>query len=176
MSSVSIQDWVRWGLDREVPELVAPNANGAWINLGPGDVKEIPGTIGVGRDGKLVEVDWWAPEPLPFADETVGAIHAHQFMEHLESEIAIGVLRECERVLMLGAPMFMTTPYPNSGHFMQALDHKTMWTEETWHWLFGNEYYSDHEGEGWRLRVHACFIFGVVERNRDLFTQLVKYN
>jgi SAM-dependent methyltransferase len=169
----TIQRWVRWGLDRDIPELVEPMDGGVWINLGPGDTKHIEGTVGVGK-GALATVDWWAPEPLPFRDNSVGAVHAHQFMEHLDADTAIAVLREVERVLMPGAPMFMTTPYPNSGHFMQALDHKTMWTEETWNWLFSNDYYSDHEGQGWDLHVNACFILGVVDRNRDLFTQLVK--
>lgn len=169
----TIQNWVKWGLDRDIPVLIEPRLSGDILNLGPGDRKFIRGTIGVGK-GAMAEVDWWAPDPLPFLDDSIAAIHAHQFMEHLDADTAIAVLRDCERVLQPGAPMFITTPYPDSGHYMQALDHKTMWTEETWNWLFSNDYYADHEGDGWRLQVHACFLCGVVRRNLDLFTQLVK--
>lgn len=68
--------------------------------------------------------------------------------------------------------MFITTPYPGTGIFRHALDHKTMWTEETWQWLFSNPYYNG--SRRWKLQVHVCFIFGLVERNVCLFTQLVK--
>jgi SAM-dependent methyltransferase len=190
----TFQEFFKWGLDRDIPELISPPQMGhrdpglnaactdarcshrhfilEHLNLGPGNRKIIKNTIGVGRpDEVLTVIRWEAPERLPFEDNSVGSIHAHQFMEHLDSDSAIAVLREMERVLIPGGVVFMTTPYPGHGHFTQALDHKSMWTEETWDWLFNNNYYN---GKPWRLEVHACFMAGVVYRNLDLFTQLVK--
>lgn len=206
----SIQEFFKWGLDREIPELTDPPAavgpNGQqytlvevigrseellpvdlpWINLGPGDKKIIEqtarrygrvihkGTIGVGpKTNKLTDVEWVFPQDLPFDDDSVGAVHAHQFLEHFDGDDAIGILREIERVLVPGGVAFITVPYQGSSHWGQALDHKSSWNEETWNWLFNNEYY-DHQGEPWQLKVHACFIMGIVIRNLDLFTQLVK--
>lgn len=206
--SVSFQEFFKWGLDRDIPQLLDPPAfaylsnGGDWfvdrrgdylarfrdeltdiqefhhINLGPGDRKIILApdgsqTTGVGpRSNKLTVLEWNAPEALPFEDESCGSVHAHQFMEHLDYETAISVLREIERVLVPGGVAFITTPYPGHGHFTQALDHKTMWTEETWNWLFDNTYYNN--GDPWKLEVHACYMAGIVYRNLDLFTQLVK--
>lgn len=166
----SIQKFFKYGLDRDIPELIEPSGN-RHLNIGPGDRKIVHGTIGVGK-GALADIDWWHPDPLPFSDNTVNSIHAYQFLEHFNGEDAIRLLRECERVLVPGGVMFITTPYFNSQHQSQALDHKSQWSEETWDWLFGNEYYQDHGG--WKLKVHACFLMAVVYRNLDLFTQLVK--
>jgi SAM-dependent methyltransferase len=164
-----IQTFFKYGLDRQIPQLLDPE--GTQLNLGPGDYKIIPHAIGVGR-GKLADVDWWAPERLPFAPGSIAQIHAYQFFEHLEYETVIKVLRDCERVLAIGGVLNIVTPYAGSQHDTQALDHKTHWTEETWDWLLNNTYYSDHGI--WLFEVHCCFIMGIVYRNLDLFTQLRK--
>src|SRR5258708_1840978 len=168
--TLTIQQFVKNGLDREVPELLtAPNPSTPTLELGPGKRKKINTTL------KLGLPDWDArKDEIPYDDETIGEVHAYQFMEHLSGKVAVKVLREIERVLVVGGVANLVMPYAGSQHATQALDHKSQWTEETWHWLFGNEYYDDHEGVGWLLEVHACFIFGVVYRNLDLFTQLVK--
>lgn len=175
---MNIQTLFKYGLDREIPTLLegpaGPMGEILRLNLGPGDKKVIPHTTGVGRGGFLCDVHWVAPNPLPFASETVSEIHMYQFIEHFTGDDVIKILRECERVLVPGGVVNIACPHQLSSMAYQALDHKTFWNEEVWNWLFGNEYYSDHEGEGWRLKVHACFIMGIVVRNLNLFTQLVK--
>jgi hypothetical protein len=175
-SVLDIQQFFLYGLDRTIPQLHLPPA-GEHLNLGPGRRKIIPETTGLGLP------DWNAHiMQIPRQDETVAAIHCYQFIEHFRGtsmrecdEVGVvDLLREMERVLMPGGCIYLASPYYKSAMAYQALDHKSYWNEEIWHWLFGNEYYDDHEGRGWQLRVHACFIMGVVERNINLFTQLVK--
>jgi SAM-dependent methyltransferase len=210
----SIQQLFKWGLDRDIPELIEPPAYREvvgkryltmpeamraepmgvgqelpWLNLGPGDKKVIEhrypsahagwspavkDTVGVGPEHNgLTKVKWVFPEDLPYDDETVGAVHMHQFLEHFTGDDAIEILHEVERVLVPGGVAFITVPYQGTSHWGQALDHKSTWNEETWDWLFNNEYYQ-HDTDPWRFQVHACFIMGIVIRNLDLFTQLVK--
>jgi SAM-dependent methyltransferase len=187
-----IQTFFKYGLDRDIPRLAQPPTQmlkGAAIThpsveLGPGRRKKIP------TDHKLQLPEWDARygmrggggstfvqphgDCLPFDDSSIGEYHAYQFMEHLDGETAVRLLRAMERTLVPGGVINLVMPYYNSAHMAQALDHKSSWSEETWNWLFGNEYYDDHEGKGWNLKVHCCFIMGIVERNLDLFTQLVK--
>lgn len=211
----TIQEFFKWGVDRDVPELLDPPACRAvsarqdfltipevlsssteptsvgeelpWINLGPGDKKVVEHwyvdrygrrvhktTVGVGPEhNKLTIMKWVHPEPLPYPDESVGAVHMHQFLEHFTGEDVIDILREVERVLVPGGVAFITVPYQGTSHWGQALDHKSTFNEETWNWLFENEYY-ETDIDPWKLRVHACFMMGIVIRNLNLFTQLVK--
>lgn len=169
----TIQEFFKYGLDREIPELWQP-PDGIQLNLGPGDKKVIPETIGVGwQSNKLTDVVWHAPEHLPYYPDSVAAIHCYQFLEHFDGDTAVVMLKDMERVLKPGGCIYLAMPHVESSMAFQALDHKSYWNEEIWHWLFGNEYYGDHEYD-WKLRVHCCFIMGVVFRNLNLFTQLVK--
>jgi len=164
----SLQQFFKFGLDRDIPELHIP-PEGEHLNLGPGKRKVIPETTGLGLP------EWNANyNSIPREKGTVAAIHCYQFLEHFDGDQAVELLWEMERVLMPGGCIYLATPYYTSAMAYQALDHKSWWNEEVWHWLFGNEYYDDHEGDGWKLRVHLCVIMGIVERNINLFTQLVK--
>lgn len=170
----SIQEFFAWGMDRTIPDLPLP-LRGMVINLGPGDFKVMPGTIGVGpASNALTDVIWEYPAPLPYDNGSVSVVHAHHFLEHFDGEDAVKILREIERVLMPGGVAYITTPYPGTPLQYHALDHKSNWNEETWQWLFNNPYYSSGDGKIWRLSVQACFIMGIVIRNLALFTQLVK--
>lgn len=181
---VSIQHFFQDGMDRTIPELLDPpkEASLPQLNLGPGNIKDIRSapkglrpTIGLGPIGDAkTDIGWNAPDPLPFDDESVGAVHAYHFMEHLRGEDALAVLLDVERVLVPGGVMFITTPYPGHGIYWHALDHRSAWNEETWDWLFSNGYYSLVGNREWKLRLHACFMMGIVYRNLSLFTQLVK--
>lgn len=170
---VTIQQFFKWGMDRDIPKLLEPPTQGERINLGPGNVKEIEGTIGVGRIAEIqTDVAWEFPDPLPFGDGTVSVVHMHHFLEHFSGEDCIKILKDVERVLRPGGVVFVTTPYPDTPNYWRALDHKSAWCEETWAWLFENPYYGPDGG--WYLRLHTTFIMGIVERNRALLSQLVK--
>jgi SAM-dependent methyltransferase len=172
---VTIQELFLWGMDRKIPPLLDP-PDGPQLNLGPGNVKDIPNTIGVGRLSEdLTDVRWEYPEPLPFDDGSVAAVHAYHFMEHFSGEDCLRILRDIQRVLMPGGVVFICTPYPDTPGYWRALDHQSAWCEETWDWVFSNPYYAGGSGGvAWKLKLHACFIMAIVERNRALFSQLVK--
>lgn len=177
-----IQEFFRLGMDRELPRLLAPPMRPMGetlvsLNIGPGDVKRIPGTIGVGSgEDELTDVNWSAPKALPFHDDSVHEIHCYHFLEHLTGEDAIKVLAEFQRVLVPGGVVNVVTPYYNSNLQAHALDHKSAWCEDTWDWLFNQPYYNGGRRGSWRLEVNLCLIIGIVERNMALMTQLVKNN
>lgn len=162
---MTIQQWFLVGMKRSIPQLLNPDSPS--IDLGCGNAPVI------GVDFTYDWPDWVAPAPIPVEDDWVGTIWCHHLMEHLEGDAAVALLREMQRILKPGGTANIVTPYYNS--FMQAqdLDHRSRYNEETWKTIFTNKYYEKH-GTGWQLRVHACFIIGVVERNLALFTQLVK--
>lgn len=154
------------GLDREIPELIEPPEKGFGINLGGGD-KEIERCVNIDYP------DWKAGEKLPFADNSVSQIHAYHFFEHLYTKEIIAVLREVERVLMVGGVVYILVPHHRGTMAFNDIDHKSFFNEEVWPKLLkGSNYYS-HYGE-WKLKVQCIFIMGIVERNLGLFTQLVK--
>ena len=172
---VTIQDLFKWGMDRTIPQLIEP-PEGVQINLGPGNKKIIPDTIGFGRKSEFhTDCEWEFPDPLPIPDESVAAVHAYHFLEHFTGEDCLQILRDCERVLVPGGVMFICTPYPDTPGMWRALDHKSAWCEETWDWVFENPYYAGgRDNTPWGLELHTCFIMGIVERNRALLSQLVK--
>lgn len=153
------------GMERKVPNLRTLYPAGVVLNLGAGS-KDIPGSF------PLDLPDWDADvKPIPYRDESVAAIHAYHFLEHLNDPIK--VLRECQRVLMTGGVINIVVPYYNSSIAAMDLDHKHAFNEDTWKTLFNNSYY-EKNSTGWKLRVHFNLIAGIVERNLALFTQLVK--
>ena len=99
---VTIQDLFQWGMDRTIPELLTP-PDGLQINLGPGNKKIIPNTIGVGLESELLtDRPWKYPEQLPFSNGTVAAVHAYHFMEHFDGRECLEILQDIQRVLMPG--------------------------------------------------------------------------
>lgn len=176
----SIQEFFEWGLMREIPPLAEPPAlshafGNRALNLGPGDVKVIPNTIGVGRpNNKLTDVAWVAPERLPFESGSISEVHAHHFLEHFDAGDVVKILREIERVLCVGGVAYCTVPYAGSAIDFRALDHLTRWNEESWEWIFNTTHYNDFMPVPWKLRLHTVFIMGIVGRNLCVFAQLVK--
>ena len=161
---MTIQEFVFYGLKRDIPTLL-PN-NGQSLEIGPG---EYP----VHADVTLDWPDWDADHhKIPFNDETFDVIHAYNILEHLSDPIS--VLRECERVLKPGGHINITVPHACVEIAHCDLDHKHTFTEESWKNLFANHGYEKNRLNPWRLKVHANFICGVTFRNLLVFTQLIK--
>jgi len=164
---MTIEEWFKIGMKRD---LVAPLP---WdmtlaFDLGAGNTPT-PGAVALDLP------DWHGDfDDLPCEFGSATCIIAHHFFEHLTGESAIRMLRECSRAMAVGATLNIVTPYYNAQIQAKDLTHKSAWCEETWRILFNNKYYTHGGAPGWKLRVHTCFIIGIVERNIALFTQLVK--
>jgi hypothetical protein len=163
----TIQDFFKVGMSRMLPPLWQPPP-GPTLELGPGIKPKVATTYKLGLPGWHAELD-----PLPYPKESISAVHAYHFFEHIEGKYAIQLLREIQRVLVPHGTAYIVVPYYSTSMQHQDLTHKSWWTETTWKTLFDNEYYDDHS-VGWDLHVHLCFIMGIVERNLALFTQLIK--
>lgn len=173
---VDIQEFFKFGMDRDIPPLRQGPKGMPTLEFGPGSEKK-----GIVTDYKLDLPEWDAGVdeiPLPgnlndkWGQIMWGEMHAYHFMEHLDGESAIFFLRNVQQSLHPLGVLNLVIPYYNSSMQHQALDHKSTWNEGTWPWLFGDQYNDEHTKE-WRLKVHCCFIMGIVERNLALFTQLV---
>ena len=137
-------------------------------------------TLNIGHGHKMIygathldlpEWDADKREPLPFDDGELSAIYALHFMEHLDDPI--WMLRECQRVLRSGGHLNIGVPYYNAQAYIQDLDHKHPFCEETWRNLFSNPYYAKGH-DGWAFDIGANYIIGIVERNLLLVTQLIR--
>lgn len=161
---MNIQDLFKLGMDREIPELV-PMPVGFHINVGAGN-KIIPGATAIDYP------EWDADvQPIPCTDGDVTGIHAYHFLEHVKDPVKM--LLEFQRVLAPGGVVNIVVPYYTSQMAAHDLDHKSVWTEETWRVLFGNPYYNKNKVD-WQFTVGTNIIIGVVERNMCLMTQLIK--
>jgi len=163
--SFSIQQFVQFGLKRAIPELL-PN-KGRQLELGPG-------TNPCPEATEFLEYPNWNADRdlIPYPTESVDVIHAYNILEHVRNPIF--VLREIDRVLVVGGHVNITVPHALVELAHCDLDHKHTFTEETWKNTFNNFGYEKHRDEPWSLQVHANFLCGVAHRNLCIFTQLVK--
>ena len=164
---MNLQELFRIGMDRAVPQS-AKRPDKRSINLGVGN-KEMPsGVVSIGLPEWNAETD-----PLPYANESIGEIWALHFLEHIDN--VLGVLAECQRVLVPGGVMRIVVPYGACHMWVHDLTHKHMFNEDTWRQTFRNAYYGDKDlPGGWKFRVGLNLIMGVKGENLALFTELIK--
>jgi len=163
---MDIQKFFWRSLKREIPQLL-PDGE-VTLELGPGN-SPIPGVT------QYLDYPEWNADvsPIPFLDETFDTIHIYNMLEHVINPIRL--LIEMERVLKVGGHINVTVPHASCSLAVEDLDHKTFWNEESWRKLFHNDGYEKHAGEhDWQLEVHANFIMGIVQRNLNVHTQLIK--
>jgi hypothetical protein len=154
------------GMSLKVEDYQLPPVEGERINLGAGS-QHINGVT------PLDKPEWEAPL-LPYGDETVAAVHAYHFLEHLDFDMLLAQLREIERVLMYEGVFNYVVPFWNSQLAHQDLDHKTFWAETTFENLFRNPYYRDRQDGAWQFEIKPQIIMGVADRNLVVVGQLVK--
>ena len=176
---MDFQTLFRRGMKREIPPLLDGPA-GPSFDLGASGKFVAPGATPLGLP------DWNFPrDRIPADDGSVAVLHAYHFLEHLPSTTAILLLREAERVLVVGGVLNFSIPYYSSVLAIQDLTHHSFWCEETFNILFNIDPLYGYDPAGsrgmsggtdapWRLRVHFLIIAGIVSRNMALVGQIVK--
>lgn len=161
-----MKEFFEIGLDREIGVFKTVTChNQINLNLGAGN-KEIPNTV-------PLDLPVWNADTdiIPYESESISIIYAYHFLEHVIDPIAL--LKECQRVLKPGGLINIVVPYYSSQLQAMDLDHKHSFSEKTWCTLFDNKYYSKYDYD-WKFQINFNVIFGIVERNICLFTQLEK--
>jgi SAM-dependent methyltransferase len=165
---IDIMGMLRLGADRpRIPswEYESRPPGGLVLNLGAG-AKLIQHSVALDLP------EWDADcDPIPYGDETVTAIYALHFLEHVNNPIAL--LRECQRVLKPRCHLNVVVPHWNTQLAHSDLDHKSSWDEETWSRIFQNEYY-DKDHKDWSFRIGTNVLMGIDARNLLIITQLIK--
>lgn len=163
----TIQDLFHIGMKRKLPYLPEP-ITGEWLDLGCGK-NPVHGAAGL-------DYPLWdgSKDPIPRPDNSIASVYAMHFLEHLTGEQAIRCLREIERVLLPGGLLYVVVPHRLGSLAYEDLDHKSLWTEETWRVLFRDDYYTKHRQRPWQLRVAFNMIAGLSERNLAVLSVLVK--
>lgn len=155
------------GMKRYIPALLPWGA--VVVNLGAGTQALPEVTLA------LDYPDWDADtEDIPCHTESVDTVLAFHFLEHLSGERVIALLREMERVLVVGGTANLVVPYWQAQLAIEDLDHKTQFCEDTWKTLFNRQYYAKHREQPWRFAIGTNVIMGVKGHNLALLTQLVK--
>jgi len=163
----SFTDLFNVAMNRNVKFHEVSNLHGKYLNLGAGE-KNLAWA-------KSLQLPEWNAETqnIPERDESVDGIVAFHFFEHISSGRIPKLLIECERVMRFGAILTIAVPHRLGGMAYQDLDHKSFFTEDTWHTLMNNDYYGT-KWEGSRLKMHFNIIAGDSERTLMLFTQFTK--
>lgn len=153
------------GADRVLPPFAMHPHKGGVINLGAGN-KEI-------KEAQALDLPNWNADfdDIPYAEGTISEIYAFHVLEHVGD--AIGLLRDCQRVLMPGGVLNIVVPYYRSQGAFHDLDHRHFFGEDTWSNLFDNEFYAKHHA-GWKFDIGLNIIMGLNERNLMLVTQLIR--
>lgn len=88
---------------------------------------DLPGT------GAAIEVD--IRQGLPFPDNSIGVLRAHDFLEHLPAESVIHVMNECYRVLAPGGWLLTSTPSTDGRGAFQDPTHVSFWNSNSF-WYY----------------------------------------
>jgi SAM-dependent methyltransferase len=142
----------------------------------PGEVLNLgAGNFPISGACNLDKPDWIAPY-LDFKNESISAIHAYHFLEHLTGDEVIDQIREVDRVLVNGGLFYYAVPYAMAPIAFMDVTHKTFWTEETMRTLlesrgYNSEYSSNHSS---RLRQYSQIIAGITSQNLTVIGILIK--
>lgn len=72
---------------------------------------------------------------LPWADHSVGAIRAHDFLEHIPIGQVVPLMNEIHRVLVPGGWLLTSTPSTDGRGAFQDPTHCSFWNENSW-WYY----------------------------------------
>jgi SAM-dependent methyltransferase len=163
-----ILGFLDYGINRTVGTEWANPAGTSLLELGPGKMKKVDGAAALEWPAWNAERDY-----LPFANDSIDAIYSTHFMEHLSAHGVRHILREAWRVLKVGGQFNAVIPHAQSTIYLHDIDHKTPFVIDTWKNILASEYY-DKSATGLKFRIGTNFLYGIVERNVCLCTQLIK--
>lgn len=83
-------------------------------------------------------------DPLPFDDDSVEAVHASHFIEHLDAEERCFLLNDLYRVMKKGAQLTMIVPHWDSSRAYGDPTHKWPPIGEFWFYYLNKEWRSSN--------------------------------
>lgn len=102
------------------------------LHLGSGS-RIIPGYDNLDADPIPGAIKWWAPK-LPYPDCSIEFIYTEHFIEHLDKATQRELFKECDRVLIRGGTMRISTP--NLSTIMNDFrEHKFNWKYKEVGWV-----------------------------------------
>lgn len=175
----NIADLFLNGMKRHIAKYMPVPPGGIVLNLGSGN-SPIKGALNLdrGTDRKPLdgtdpgEYSWEAPLLKPFNEETVGAIHAYHFLEHLDSDDLSVMIQEVARVLKPKGVFWYCVPYALAPIAFMDADHKTFWTEETMRTLLQSRGYESAIANN--LKIEFQVVAGVTSQNLAVLGALQK--
>ena len=164
---MTFEESFKLSMKRDLPQLLE-QPGGLSIGLGES------GQHKAGRDMSFGPPQWiFSRDAIPIKSGSVGIVHAYHFLEHLDLDDVIELLREVERVLMPGGVFQFAIPHFSAEISSDDITHKSFWTENVFRNLFRNDHYSP-TAQGWKLKEHYIVAAAVAARNLSIMGQLVK--
>jgi len=128
--------WNRQVLDTEIGASPKPGLN---LNLGSG-YRPLEGFVNIDNRAEVKpDLVCDVTEGLPYPDNSVDMVRAHDFLEHIPIGKTIGVMNEIWRVLKPGGLFDSFTPSTDGRGAFQDPTHMSFWNQNSW------LYYSDPE-------------------------------
>lgn len=165
----TVEDFFLNGVKR-MPGWLRTPPDGAVLNLGSGYSEFHPVHV---ADANLDRPDWDAPI-LPYPRRSVSVIHMYHFLEHLDVDTALEMLKQVEMTLVDGGVCNIVVPHAMCPLAYQAPDHRSYWTEEGFQDTFYSQGYDSAYGHEWDMDIGYMSIMGVKWSNLCVFVQLVK--
>jgi SAM-dependent methyltransferase len=172
------------GMKRGLPRDLPVPPSGTVLNLGAGN-HPIKGAVNLDakaesdamrRDVRTPlppgSYRWNAPLLRTIEDESVGAIHAYHFLEHLGSDDVHLMIREIARVLKPKGVFWYCVPYALSPIAFMDVDHISFWTEETMRTLLSSRGYDSAATD--LLTIQFQIIAGITSQNLAVLGALQK--
>jgi predicted SAM-dependent methyltransferase len=118
------------------------------INLGCG-YRKMPGYINIdNRPETNPDLCCDILDGLPFEDESVDEVRAHDILEHIPIGKTVGVIEDIYRVLKKGGKFESFTPSTDGRGAFQDPTHVSFWNRNTWMY-----YMFDHARELYGIRA-----------------------